>query len=192
MRGLVVGPDFALGKNREGDIDVLQKLGQEMNFSFTVVPPLLKNGEVVSSTVLRKALANGDMRKVRELVGRPFSLKGKVVAGAGRGAGLGFPTANIDLSSKHALPPDGVYAGWAYINGKEHRAMVNIGKCPTFGGCEQTVEAYVVDYKGDLYRRELKIDIMARLRDEKKFDTVEELKKQMAEDVRRGTALLTQ
>ena len=190
MRGLVVGSDFALGKGREGDTSTLQKLGQDMNFSVTVVPPLVVNGEVVSSTAVRKALAGGDMRKVRELAGRPFSLQGKVVTGAGRGVGLGFPTANLEISSERALPPDGVYASRAYINGKTYQSMTNVGKCPTFGGGERTVEAYIVDYQGDLYGQELKIDIVARIRDEKKFDTVEELKKQVAEDVRQGKDIL--
>ena len=190
MRGLVIGSDFALGKGREGDTDALQKLGQEMNFSVTVVPPLVINGEVVSSTAIRKALAGGDMRKVRELTGRPFSLQGKVVTGAGRGVGLGFPTANLKVGPEHALPPDGVYASWAHIDGKAYQSMTNIGKCPTFGDCERTVEAYLIDYRGNLYGRELKIDIVARLRDEKKFDTVEELKKQMAEDVKQGEIIL--
>jgi len=190
MRGLVIGSDFALGKGREGDTNTLQKLGKSMNFSVTVVPPLVINGEVVSSTTIRKALADGDMRKVCEMAGRPFSLQGKVVTGAGRGEGLGFPTANLDISSEHALPPDGVYAGWAYIDGKSYQSMANIGKNPTFGGGERTVEAYIVDYQGDLYGRELKIDFIARLRDEKKFDTVDELKEQVARDVRQGRAIL--
>ncbi len=190
MRGLVVSSDFALGKGREGDTDTLKKLGKDMNFSVDVVPPLRINREVVSSTAVRKALAAGDMKKVSELAGRAFSLQGKVVTGAGRGEGLGFPTANLDLSSAYAVPPDGVYAGLAYIDGKTYQSMVNIGKCPTFGGCERTVEAYIVDYHGDLYGRELKVDFIARLRGEKKFDTVEELKKQMADDVRQGKTLL--
>lgn len=190
MRGMVVGSDFALGKGRGGDTNTLRKLGKDMNFSVTVVRPLVVNGEVVSSTEVREALADGDMRKVRELAGRPFSLQGKVVTGAGRGVGLGFPTANLDISSEHALPPDGVYASWAHIDGKAYQSMTNIGQCPTFGGGERNVEAYLVDYRGDLYGRELKIDIVARLRDEKKFDTVEALKKQVAEDVRQGRAIL--
>jgi len=179
-----------LGKGREGDTDTLQKLGQDMNFSVTVVPPLVINGEVVSSTAVRKALADGNMEKVQELTGRPFSLQGIVITGAGRGVGLGFPTANLDISSEHALPPDGVYASWAYIDGKTYQSMANIGQCPTFGGCERTVEAYLVDYHGDLYGHELKIDVIARLRDEKKFNTVDDLQKQVAEDVRRGKAIL--
>ncbi|MFQ5997189.1 MAG: bifunctional riboflavin kinase/FAD synthetase [Dehalococcoidales bacterium] len=190
MRGLVIGADFALGQNREGNADTLRTLGQEMNFSVTVVPAVIIDGEVVSSTAIRKALANGDMKKVRSLAGRPFNLHGRVVTGAGRGLELGFPTANLDITSEQALPPDGVYATWAYIDGQAYHSMTNIGQNPTFDDRKRAVEVYIVDYHGDLYGRELKLDIMERLRDEKKFNTVAELKQQMAEDVKRGKAIL--
>ncbi|MFC2066639.1 bifunctional riboflavin kinase/FAD synthetase [Chloroflexota bacterium] len=190
MRGLVIGPDFALGRHREGDADALRQLGQDMKFSVTIVPPEKINGEVVSSTAIRRAIADGDMRKVDKLVGRPFRLHGHVVTGAGRGVGLGFPTANLDIKTEQAIPADGVYASWAHLDGKAYQAMTNIGKCPTFDGCDRTVEAYIVDYHGNLYGQELKVDIMERLRDEKKFSTVEELKRQMAEDVKQGKAIL--
>ena len=190
MRGLVVGPDFALGRKREGDITTLRKLGQETGFSITVVPPLVVNGEVASSTSIRKALADGDAARVCKLAGRPFDLHGKVIAGAGRGAGLGFPTANMEINQEQAIPADGVYACWAYIDGKAYESLANIGTCPTFGGTERTVEAYIIDYIGDLYGQELRIDFVERLRGEKKFGSVEELKKQMAEDVRKGKSIL--
>jgi riboflavin kinase/FMN adenylyltransferase len=190
MRGLVVGSDFALGRGREGDTATLHRLGEEMGFSVTVVPPLMINGEVVSSTAIRRALASGDMQKYRELSGHPFSLRGRVVAGAGRGAGLGFPTANLEVSAGQALPADGVYASLAHINGKTYRSMTNIGKDPTFGANQRTIESYLVDYQGDLYGSELLVDIVARLRDEKKFASADDLKKQMAEDVRQGKTIL--
>lgn len=190
LRGLVIGDDFALGRNREGNADALRALGQEMDFSVSVVPAVIKDGEVVSSTTIRKALANGDMKRVRSLAGRPFNLHGRVVTGAGRGVALGFPTANLDIVSEQALPADGVYATWAYIDGRAYQSMTNIGKRPTFGDRKRAVEVYVVDYHDDLYGRELKLDFMERLRDEKKFNTVAELKKQMAEDVKHGKAIL--
>jgi len=190
MRGLVVGPDFALGKHRDGDINTLCSLGQEMGFSVAVIPPVMINGEVVSSTAIRQILAGGDMGKVSRLAGRAFSLHGGVVTGSGRGVKLGFPTANLDINSEQALPADGVYASWAYIDGKAYQSMTNIGKNPTFDSGKRTVEVYVVDYRGDLYGHELKIDILERLRDEKKFSTAEELKKQIAEDVRQGKTVL--
>ena len=190
MKGLVIGSDFALGRGREGDTGVLRRLGEETGFSVTIVPPLVINGEVVSSTALRKALADGDMKKYREYTGRSFSLRGKVVAGAGRGDGLGFPTANLNVSRGQALPPDGVYAGWAHINGNTYQAMTNIGECPTFGVNERTIESFLVDYRGDLYGVELTLDIVDRLRDERKFDNEDELKSQVAEDVRNGRVIL--
>ena len=190
IRGLVIGPDFALGRNREGNVNALRALGQEMGFSVTVVPAVRINGEVVSSTTIRKALADGDMKKVRSLAGRPFSLHGQVVTGAGRGVDLGFPTANLDIAPEQAIPADGVYATWTYIDGRAYPSVANIGKRPTFGDTKRAVEVYVVDYQSDLYGRELKVDVMECLRDEKKFNTVEELKQQMAEDVERGKAIL--
>jgi len=190
MQGLVIGYDFALGSSREGTSDTLRALGQDMSFTVTVVPPLIINGEVVSSTAIRNALANGDVKRVQKLSGYFFSLHGRVVTGSGRGIELGFPTANLAVNSGQALPADGVYATWVYINDKAYPSMTNIGQCPTFGDSERTVEVYVLDYQGDLYEHEMKIDIIERLRDEKKFDNAEELKKQIAEDVKQGRVIL--
>ena len=191
MKGLVIGPDFALGRNREGNIDTLRKLGEDMNFTVTVIPPAMINGEVVSSTAIRKALADGDTKRAVCLIGRPFSLYGQVITGVGRGAKLGFPTANLAIDSKQALPADGVYATWAYIDGKAYLSMTNIGKRPTFGDNKRIVEVYVLDYLSNLYGRELKIDIIERLREEKRFDNAEELKRQIAEDIKQGKAILS-
>jgi len=190
MRGLVIGSDFALGKAREGDTGAIQKLGKEMGFSVTIVPPLKINGQVVSSTAMRKALMEGNIDKIKELTGRPYSLHGKVVEGAGRGEGLGFPTANMDVKSGQALPPDGVYVGRTSFNGKVYQSMTNIGRNPTFGDVERSVESYLVDYHGDLYGKEVRLDIVARLRDEKKFSSPIELKKQIALDIIAGKKIL--
>ena len=190
MRGLVIGPDFSLGRNREGDTETLRKLGQEMNFSVTVVPPMRKNSESVSSTVIRKAISDGDMKKVTRLVGHPFSLHDRVVTGTGRGAKLNFPTANLEINPEQAIPPDGVYASWAFADGKKYRSMTNIGKCPTFGNLKRTVEVYIIGYNGNLYGQELKIDIIERVRDERKFDSIKELTEQIAEDVKQGEVIL--
>jgi len=190
MRGLVLGPDFALGQNREGNINTLCALGQSMNFGVTVVPPAKINGEVISSTAIRNALARGDMKRVHDMTGRYFSFDGYVITGSGRGAKLGFPTANLDIDPEQALPADGIYATRTYIDDQAHRSVTNIGKRPTFGGTEQTVEVYILDYHGDLYQRQLKIDIIERLRNEKKFNTTEELKRQIAEDIKQAKAIL--
>ena len=191
MRGLVIGHDFALGQNREGDETALRKLGKEMDFSVKVVRAKLVNAELVSSTAIRKALANGDMKRVHRLIGRNFGFGGGVVTGAHRGKELGFPTANIEVNPGQALPPDGVYATWAYIDGQAYPSMTNIGQRPTFGNNERTVEVYVLDYQSNLYGHELRIDLIDRLRDEKKFNSVQELKDQIAEDIKQGRAILS-
>ena len=190
MKGLVVGPDFALGKDRQGDIDALRRLGQKIGFSITVVPPMTIDGEVVSSTAIRKALAEGDVKLAQKLLGRPFSLQGRVVSGDRRGTDLDFPTANLEVAPGRALPAGGVYACRAYIDGQSYPAMTNIGSRPTFGGGQRLIEVYLLDYNGDLYGRELAIDIIGRLRDEKKFDTPEQLKEQIAEDIKQGKEML--
>jgi riboflavin kinase/FMN adenylyltransferase len=190
MKGLVVGPDFALGKGRQGDINALRKLGQEMDFSLTVVPPMTIDGETVSSTAIRKALAEGDIKRAQKLLGRPFRLQGRVGSGDKRGIKLGFPTANLEVEPGQALPVGGVYACRAYINNQSYPAMTNIGTRPTFGGGPRLIEVYLLDYNGDLYGHELAIDIIERLRDEKKFDTPEQLIEQIAEDVKKGKAML--
>ncbi len=190
MRGLVIGPDFALGKNREGDAETLPALGQEMGFSLTVIPPLVIDGEVVSSTAIRDALTKGDIKKVAKMTGRPFSLKGRVIPGAGRGITLGFPTANLEINPEQALPADGVYASRVYIESKARPSVTNIGQRPTFGSSQKTVEVYILDYSQDLYQKELRIDIIERLRDEKRFSDAEALKKQIAEDVKQVKAIL--
>jgi len=190
MVGLVIGPDFALGRGRGGDAGALRKLGEEMGFTVTVVSPVKVNGEVVSSTAIRQALARGDMARVARLIGRSFSLQSTVTTGVGRGAQLGFPTANLEVDAKRAIPADGVYATRAQIDGRAYQSMTNIGKRPTFGGAGRTIETYILDYRDDLYGRELKIDIIERLRDEKRFASAEELKKQIAEDIKRGRAIL--
>ena len=190
MRGLVLGPDFALGRNKEGNVAVLRALGQSMNFSLTVVPEITINGEVVSSTAIRNTLSRGNMRKVHDMLGRYFSLEGRVISGTGRGVELGFPTANLDIDPERALPADGIYATWTYIEKQCYQSVTNIGKRPTFGENEQTVEVYILNFQGNLYRHELKIDIIKRLRREQRFDTIEELKKQIEEDIKQARAIL--
>jgi riboflavin kinase/FMN adenylyltransferase len=190
MQGLVLGPDFALGRNREGDIEALRTLSKSLDFSLTVVPHAVLNGEVVSSTAIRNALAAGDIEKVHRMLGRYFSLEGKVITGSGRGAELGFPTANLDINPGQALPADGIYASRAHIDNRQHQAVTNIGKRPTFDETERTVETYILDYRGDLYRRQLKVDIIQKLRDEERFATIAALKKQIEKDIKRARAIL--
>jgi riboflavin kinase/FMN adenylyltransferase len=184
MQGLVIGPDFALGRQGEGNIPTLKKLGHELGFSVTVIPPVKMNGEIISSTVIRKAMADGDMGKVRRLMGRPFSLRGKVIHGYGRGSSLGFPTVNLSVLRGQAIPPDGVYATFAHTRDKVYHSVTNIGKNPTFGLNERTVEAYLLDFRDDLYEQEVKINFISKLRDEIKFSGSDELIKQIYKDIK--------
>lgn len=190
MRGLVVGPDFALGRDREGNIERLRLLGQEMGFSVDVVPAVVVNGEVVSSSSIRQALARGDMKKVKKLFGRYFSLSGQVVRGDGRGRTLGFPTANMEVNPEQALPGDGVYATIAHVGQKFFPSVTNVGFRPTFSGDKRLVETYLIDYKGELLGQKLTIDLVDKLREEKRFETVEGLKSQIDRDVEKARRIL--
>ena len=190
MRGLVVGPDFALGQNREGDVFALNALGKELGFWVDVIRPEMINGEVISSTSIRKALAGGDISKVNRLLGRHFALTGKVAYGRGRGRQLGFPTANLAVSADQAIPADGVYATRARLAGSTYSSVTNIGKRPTFGAGVRTVETYLVGYDGVAYEEELRVDFIERLRPEKRFDNPDELMAQMKKDVDQALAVL--
>jgi riboflavin kinase/FMN adenylyltransferase len=184
MRGIMVGPDFALGRGQEGNINMLRALGREMEFSAEVIPPFTINGEVVSSTIIRRALAQGDMRKVERLMGRYFHLIGKVITSDKRGRVLGFPTTNLDIKPQQALPGNGIYATIAQVDGKKFPSATNIGIRPTFGEGGKTVETHLLNYKGDLYGKDMRLEFVQKLRDEQRFPSSEELKVQIEKDVR--------
>ena len=190
MGGLVLGPDFALGHHRQGDPDCLQRIGEELDFRVEVVKPARLGGEVISSSSIRRLLAEGDINKVKDMLGRRFILEGKVVAGDRRGRTLGFPTANIKMQPEQAMPRDGIYATVA-IRGRQRLASVtNIGVRPTFGGLKRLVETYILDFDSDLYGKRLCVELVARLRDEMRFSSAEELKIQMAKDTLKARSIL--
>jgi riboflavin kinase / FMN adenylyltransferase len=190
LTGLVVGPDFALGKGREGDIASLRAMGELYGFNLIVVPPQLKAGHKVSSTLVRKAMAESNMKKVHGLLGRCFSLEGNVIRGEGRGAKLGFPTANLEIAADQALPADGVYATIASINGQRIPSITNIGTRPTFGAGNRTVETHLLDFNGQLYGHRLEIAIIEQIRPEEKFASSDKLLKQIKEDVAKARQVL--
>ena len=190
MCGIMVGPDFALGRGREGNINLLRALGREMQFSVEVISPYTINGEVVSSTLIRQALVQGDMRRVERLMGHYFYLRGKVITSDKRGRVLGFPTANLDIQPQQALPGNGIYATIAQVDGKQFPSATNIGIRPTFGEGEKTVETHLLNYKGDLYGKEIRVEFVQKLRDEQRFPSSEELKVQIEKDVREVEAIL--
>ena len=168
---VVAGEDFRFGVRRSGDLSLLERLGYDVRVAAQV--------EGVSSTAIRAALANGEVVAAAELLGRPFELDGTVVAGDQRGGTLGYPTANLAVDPRLAVPRYGIYAGAAL----EHRAAVSIGTNPHYGGTEQRIEPYLLDFAGDLYGKRLLLEIWERLRDEAAFDSEEELVVQIARDV---------
>jgi riboflavin kinase/FMN adenylyltransferase len=151
MHGIVVGPDFALGRGAKGNIALLRTLGQEMDFGVEVIQPYIVGSEVVSSTLIRRALAQGDVRRVQKLMGRHFYLKGKVISSEKRGRVLGFPTANLAMKPQQAMPANGIYATITQVDGRQFPSATNIGIRPTFGEGQKTVETHLLQYEGDLY-----------------------------------------
>ncbi len=183
MRGLVTGPDFALGRGREADVNTLTALGKALGFDLRVVDSLEDSGITVKSTAVREELARGEISLVTRLLGRNFALTGVVVGGDKRGRTLGFPTANLQSPPGMAIPADGIYATWAETEEKRVMAATSIGIRPTFGDNDRVIEAFLLDFQGDLYGRSVRLEFVGRLRDELKFDSVEELTAQMSADV---------
>ncbi|MDO8617209.1 MAG: bifunctional riboflavin kinase/FAD synthetase [Dehalococcoidia bacterium] len=184
MRLLVVGPDFALGRNRAGTIDVMRGVGEQLGFRVEVAALLAEDGEKVGSSAVRQALAGGEIERVERLLGRPFSLRGPVVTGERRGRDLGFPTANIALGLDRALPAYGIYVTRAYVHESAYQSCTSIGVRPTFEvEARPTVEAYILDFDGDIYGEELRIDLLHRLRGELRFGNVDDLVAQMQRDI---------
>jgi len=184
MRGLVVGPNFALGYNREGTPDYLALLGKERGFTVKVADAYSDVGEQISSTTIRMALSRGDVTAASRLLGYRYALVGEIARGTGRGDSvLGYPTANIAVDAGIALPSDGIYATWAYVDHVRYNAATSIGVRPTFGPGERAIEAFILDFKGDLYGKKLRLEFVERLRDEVSFSSAEALRAQIDADV---------
>jgi riboflavin kinase/FMN adenylyltransferase len=190
MRGLMMGPDSTLGKGREGNTDLLHSLGQEMGFSVETIAPFTVDGEIVSSTLIRQALTQGSMEKVENLLGHRFYLTGRVITGGKRGEALGFPTANLDVQAEQALPGNGVYATVTQMGGKQFASATNVGTRPTFDEGVKLVETHLLNYEGDLYGREIRIEFVQKLREELRFTSPEKLREQMGNDIREVEALI--
>jgi riboflavin kinase/FMN adenylyltransferase len=183
MRLLLAGSDLALGRNREGDVQAIRPLALEKGFELALVDLLSEDDAKVGSGAVREALAAGEMETVSQLLGRPFDLHGPVVRGAERGRTIGFPTANIAIGADLALPSFGVYVTRAYLGESSYESITNIGKRPTFDEDRPTIETYILDFDADCYEQQLRIELLSRVRDETKFDSVEALKTQIANDV---------
>jgi len=181
---ICVGSSFVFGHRRSGNVALLQQLGRELNFIVRGIAAVSLDNESVSSTRIRDTVRAGELDRASQMLGRAYALSSVVVRGDELGKKLGFPTANLDVSGL-VVPPGGVYAAHAYVNGTRHRAAVNIGVRPTVRSAtpELRVEAHLLDFDGDLYGKELELTFVEKLRDERKFASMEELRAQIARDV---------
>ncbi len=184
MAELWVGPDFALGYKREGDVAFLRRQAELKGFELRVVDLMDVAGERISSSRVREALAKGDVAEAARLLGRWYVVPGEVTHGVQRGRTIGFPTANLKVRVEQAIPARGVYSGWAEFAGQRKLAVINIGSRPTFDGASNMViEAHVLDFSGDLYGQQMALHFAARLRDEQRFGGVEALVAQIEADI---------
>jgi riboflavin kinase / FMN adenylyltransferase len=192
LRHLCVGHDFALGRGREGDLPMLRRLGKELHYTVNVMRPIRLEGEVISSSRIRAALAEGDIATAHRLLGRPYTVGGDVVSGDGRGRTIGIPTANLQTWDGRLLPRVGVYACTAMVDGRNWRAVTNIGLRPTFDqqpGLPR-MEAHLLDFSGDLYGRQVSLAFIAHLRDEQRFPDAQALVEQIHQDIHRARLII--
>lgn len=185
-REVYLGKGFAFGHNREGNIELLKRLGRQLGFVAGEVPEVKFRGQRVSSSKIRELLARGQVNLARRMLGRPYGVEGRVERGSERGHKLGFPTANLHPHNR-VIPRNGVYVTGTLIDGQWRRSVTNIGLRPTFGDAsEPSVETFVLNWDGDLYGDVVRVRFLYRLRDEKKFSSIDELKSKIKADVARA------
>lgn len=189
---IAVGENFRFGRDRGGDPGLLRTLGEAHGFTVDVAEMVVHAGPdgVISSTRIRELLAAGDVRQAAVLLGRPFALTGPVIHGDARGHTIGFPTANLHIPDRMAIPANGVYACWVERNGARHAAVVNIGVRPTFGVSARTIEAHLLNFDGNLYGESIALHFVDRIREERRFDGVDALVAQIAADRDRAATIL--
>jgi riboflavin kinase/FMN adenylyltransferase len=187
---VVVGENFRFGHKAAGDVELLSRLGRRFGFTTTAAPLLADDSTIYSSTYVRSCVAAGDVVAAANALGRPHRLEGVVIRGDQRGRELGFPTANLLCGRYAAIPADGVYAAWLIRGSEQLPAAVSVGTNPTFAGTERRVEAFVLDFSGDLYGERVALDFIAHLRPTVKFDTLEALVAAMSDDVARTRQIL--
>jgi len=184
IQHLQVGHDFAMGKDRAGDISILRKLGEEFSFSVEQSPPIKQDGSLISSSKIRFLLGVGQTKEAAQLLGRNYQVQGIVEIGDQRGRKLGFPTANLAIWAEKIIPTAGVYASWAKLRGKTWKAVTNIGVRPTFESVPvpPRVETHLLDFDQDIYGESIQVEFVSRLRDEQRFSSVDSLVAQIHQD----------
>lgn len=190
LRELWIGADFALGRNREGNLSRLRELGQDLGYEVHVSEPMLDAGQIISSSRIRSLLAEGRVKEASGLLGRYPSLSGEVVLGAQRGRTLGFPTANLLVRSEQAVPANGVYAVFALLGTERFPAVANIGVRPSFDNGIRTVETHILGFDRDIYGCDLVVEFVTRLRDERRFEDIDDLVAQIERDSQKAWRVL--
>lgn len=189
MRHIIIGHDYAFGRNREGRFDTLATLGDTHGFTLEDLPPIGADGVVFSSSLVRSAVADGDVATAARMLGRYYELSGTVVHGREVGQTLGFPTANI-ATENELIPSDGVYAVMVRVDGQCVKGACNIGQNPTFGATARTVEVFLLDFSGNIYDHEISVSFVQKLRSEQTFSDVTALKAAISEDVAQTRSIL--
>ena len=193
LNEIVIGYDHHFGKGRDGNFELLQRLGSKFNFHVTLVPEFSVDGETISSTKIRNALIAGDVVKTAKMLGRNYSFKGKIVRGDGRGRKLGFPTANISVDDQDKLlPAKGIYVAECIVEEEKHFGLLSLGSRPTFHKDGDVIpEFYIFDFDRDIYDRVMQVNLVERIRDEEKFNSVDDLIIRMKKDEEVGKEILS-
>ena len=190
LGGLVVGHDFALGHDRQGNRDFLARYGRAHGFEVDAIQPFSLEGQVVSSSIIRTLLLEGNVAHAARLLGRQYSISSYIEHGTGTGSRIGYPTANFAVTPNKLVPRTGVYAVWVDFDGHSYQGAMNVGYRPTFGENRLTVEAFILDFEGDIYHQDLRARFVQRIRAEKKFESVDALVAQISHDVGRARSIL--
>ncbi len=191
VRHVVIGYDFFFGKARSGTPEVMQRAAAEMGFGVSVIAPVAEGGEAVSSSAIRAEIALGDVKGAAEMLGHCWAVRGEVVGGFKKGTGMGYPTANLKLTAGTTLA-HGIYAVYVDVHGKRYDGAAYLGTRPTFDHGAPVLEVFLIDFKGDLYGREIEVSFVDFIRADKKFESVEALVAQLDDDVARTRQILAQ
>ena len=178
-----MGYDYSFGFKAQGDVEMLKKFGEKYGFKVFVTDVIKIDGRVVASTYIRQVIKSGEMEEAERFLGRRYCIEGNVVKGLQNGRKMGIPTANVDYDINMALPKAGVYAGITYVSGKRLKSVINVGKNPTFGAEKLTVESHILDFDEDIYGEYIRVSFAKRLRGDIKFNSMEELKNQIQNDI---------
>lgn len=182
VEAVCVGYDYRFGHKAVGDTAMLEELAKKYGFKAIIIDEIDHNGVAIKSTAIRHYIEDGSVQHAAAMLGRPFTIEGRVVKGLQNGRKIGFPTANIEYSKNMLIPQSGVYMGYTVIDGERYKSVINVGNNPTLNGKKTTIESHIMNFDMDIYNKVIRVEFVKRLRGEKKFGSLEELKKQIASD----------